>query len=92
MESLGIVVPQIRQAEQIERQIRDAYYQWRAGWNDRHPVDPIQNVHFRHDPEWKMRGFSIQSAHDGGTLFWKATHVIVRFATVAGAIGATGMF
>ena len=91
-ELLGVVVPHVIQAEQLERQIRDAYYVWRAGYDKAHPVEPIRNVAFTHDENWRTRFMSIQNMHDGNTWFWKATHIVVRFGALASGLSAMGMF
>jgi len=86
MSDLGIVVPQVRKAEVGYY----SFWQWQQEYEQAHPTPPIENIRFEHDPDWRMRGFSIQAAHDGSTPFWAATHVVVRIV-VPIAMGMTAM-
>jgi hypothetical protein len=47
---------------------------------------------FTHDPEWKNRFLSIQSARDGNHPVWKVAHIITRFGYIASATGPLSSF
>jgi len=83
----NIVLPATIRAEYLQQQIKDAYFIWRAGWDETHPIEPTRNVEFEHDPNWRSNWMSIQAAHDGVGPVWKATKVIVTFSQVMGVAG-----
>lgn len=64
---------------QLRRQLDQAHFAWWKEWEAQQPDFVIENIRFKHDPEWKAKLFSIQSAHDGNHWIWKATHVYTRF-------------
>lgn len=81
---MDIIFPRVVQAERfdetrIREQIDQLYYQWWQYCPDRQPVTNV-NIRFDHDPNWKNRFLSIQSAKDGNHPIWKATKVFCTFA------------
>ena len=80
---MDIVFPRVVQAERFdENRLREIchhlYYQWHSCCEDRQPYRSIGISH-AHDPEWRNRFLSIQGAHDGNHLFWKATKTVCTF-------------
>jgi hypothetical protein len=45
-----------------------------------------------HDPEWKYRLLSIQSAHDGNHPVWIVAHHLARWGYIATAMGPASSF
>jgi hypothetical protein len=68
-------------AYQIERttlrqSLEEAHQAWWKQWTAQRQLNfVIENIRFEHDPRWRSRFFSIQSAHDGDHWVWKATRV-----------------
>ena len=81
---LGIITPEIIYDAAFQQQLQHYYGQWRTEWEKQQPVFKVANVRFAHDPDWKNRFFSIQSAHDGGHWIWKATKIV--FGPFAGGV------
>ena len=63
----------------LRQQLDEAHLAWSQEWKQRQADFQIENIRFVHDPDWNRRFFSLQAAHDGGTWFWQATHVIMPF-------------
>jgi hypothetical protein len=68
----------------LHAQLEELYRAWRADHETRNPAPPIENIRFTHDPNWRYRIASIQSAHDGNRGIWKATKVV--WVMMGGAI------
>lgn len=77
----GLFAPEIIRVDraQVQEQIVSAYRKWHAIYLDRHAFEP-ENIRFVHDPDWRNKFFSIQSAHDGNHFIWRATSIVVAFA------------
>ncbi len=60
----------------LRQHLDEAHIAWWKEWKAQQPDFVIENVRFKHDPNWNKRFFSIQSAHDGSHWMWKATKVI----------------
>ena len=73
---LGLIVPYIVRVD-VKFDAEWLYHEWRRGWEQAQPEFVIENIRFDHDPEWRYRLFSLQSAHDGNHWFWKATKVVM---------------
>lgn len=65
----------------LRQQLDEAHFAWWRDWKAQQPEFKIENVRFRHDPQWQGRFWSIQSARDGNHWAWKATWV---FAATTG--------
>ena len=76
------VFPRTYQIEvsRLRQQLDEAHLAWVTEWKIRQSEYRIENIRFQHDPHWNKRTFSLQAARDGGTLFWRATHVLVTWA------------
>jgi hypothetical protein len=57
--------------------LEEAHFAWQIEWKARQNDFVIENIRFAHDPQWRHRFLSIQSAHDGNHWMWKATQVFV---------------
>jgi hypothetical protein len=68
---------------EIKRTARDEYEIWRSELRAKQPRFAHENVRFDHDPLWRSRFLSIQSACDGNHPVWDATRVIFTFAQFA---------
>jgi hypothetical protein len=55
--------------------LEEAHLAWQVEWKARQEAFVMENIRFAHDPAWRYRFFSIQSAHDGNHWIWKATRV-----------------
>ncbi len=77
---MNIIFPSGYQVEvsQLRQHLNEAHAAWWDQWRAGQPEFKIENVRFEHDPRWRSRFFSIQSAHDGAHPVWKATHVYMR--------------
>lgn len=62
----GIFVPRAGEA----RPYKHLYEKWREEKTAAEPEFKIENVRFEHNPEWRSRFWSIQSAHDRGHWGW----------------------
>lgn len=83
---LSVIFPSGYRAEvsKLRQHLDEAHLAYWTIWKDQQPEFKIENIRFKHDPGWRRRAFSIQSAHDGGHWIWKATRVI--WFSVGGAI------
>jgi hypothetical protein len=66
----------------LRQQLEEAHLAWSIEWRARQADFKIENIRFVHDPYWNKRFFSLQSARDGGTWFWRATHSGVFFGVL----------
>jgi len=73
--------PYVLEVSRLRQQLDQAHLAWAVEWKLQQQAFEIENIRFNHDPLWKQRFFSLQSARDGGTWFWQATRVI---ATIGG--------
>jgi hypothetical protein len=65
------------EVSKLRQQLDEAHLAWSK---ERQADFKIENIHFVHDPYWNKRFFSVQTARNGETWFWQATHMIVLFA------------
>ena len=63
----------------LRQQLDEAHLAWATEWKQRQADFKIENIRFVHDPHWNKRFFSLQSARDGGTWFWRVAHSGVIF-------------
>ncbi len=63
----------------LRQQLDEAHLAWATEWKQRQADFKIENIRFRHDPDWNKRLFSLQAARDGEMWFWRATHAVVFF-------------
>jgi hypothetical protein len=79
---LRIIFPYPYQIEvsKLRQQLDEAHLAWAIEWKARQSNFRIENIRFRHDPNWNRRVFSLQAARDGEVLFWRATRVLVTWA------------
>jgi hypothetical protein len=61
----------------LRQRLDEAHFAFWKEWKASQPDFKIENVRFRHDPTWRTKFWSIQSAHDGNHLIWKATRVFL---------------
>lgn len=54
----------------------ELYADWRQKKAATEPEFVIENIRFDHDPNWRNKFFSIQSAHDHNHWVWKVTAVV----------------
>jgi hypothetical protein len=82
---LGIVfpVPYSIEVSKLRQQLDEAHLAWARQWQARQQEFRIENIRFSHDPLWNRRIFSLQAACDGGTWFWRATHILVGWAVTS---------
>lgn len=82
---LQVLFPQPYQIEvsRLRQQLEEAHLAWVMEWKVRQSEFIIENIRFRHDPNWKKRIFSLQAAHDGQIFFWRATRVLLSWATAS---------
>jgi hypothetical protein len=82
---LQVLFPQPYQIEvsKLRQQLEEAHLAWVLEWSARQADFQIENIRFRHDPDWKKRIFSLQAAHDGQIFFWRATRVLLTWATAS---------
>jgi hypothetical protein len=73
--------PYVVEVTKLRQQLDEAHYAWAKEWKAQQMDFKIENIRFVHDPYWNKRFFSLQAAHDGGTLFWRVAHT-VTFAGV----------
>lgn len=67
----NVIFPAPAQEQEIDKLVRSQYEIWRVEYLARQPKFRSENVRFEHDPEWRNRFLSIQSAHDGNHVVWK---------------------
>lgn len=67
----NILIPQIQEDERLARYLHGLYAQWRIDYEKAHPLPPIANVRFEHDPNWRSNWMSIQAVHDRANLGWQ---------------------
>jgi hypothetical protein len=79
---LRIIFPYPYQIEvsKLRQQLDEAHLAWAIEWKARQSNFRIENIRFRHGPNWNRRVFSLQAARDGEVLFWRATRVLVTWA------------
>lgn len=76
---LNIIFPSGYQVEvsYLRQQLDCAHFAFWMTWKQNEPTFVIENVRFRHDPNWRGRFWGIQSAHDGNHIVWKATRIVL---------------
>src|SRR5262245_63001571 len=57
----------------LDCQLLEQYRYWRVEYEKAHPAPPIENVRFKHDPDWRNSFFSITCAHEGNHFIWRAS-------------------
>jgi len=77
-----IIIPDVgerRRSATVDRVefLRRWHEDYAAG---RETIPPPTNTRFTHDPHWRENWLSIQAAHDGEMLIWKATRGLVYCA------------
>jgi hypothetical protein len=60
----------------LRQALEEAHLAWQIEWKARQQEFVIENIRFAHDPRWKYRFLSIQSARDANHWIWKATRVV----------------
>jgi len=71
------------EVSRLRQQLDEAHLAWATAWKI-HQLDfKLENIRFTHDPHWNKRNFSLQAAHDGGTWFWRATHVVTLWGVTS---------
>jgi hypothetical protein len=75
---LNILFPSGYRVEvsKLHQQLDQAHYAFWSEWKTQQSEFKIENIRFKHDPNWDKRFLSIQSAHDANHLIWKATRVV----------------
>jgi hypothetical protein len=71
--------PYVLEISKLRQQLDEAHLAWAIEWRRRQQEFVIENIRFAHDPHWKRRFFSLQSARDGGNWFWQATRIVVTW-------------
>ena len=62
----------------LRQSLEEARQAWWKEWEAQQQQDfIIENIRFEHDPQWRNRFFSIQSARDANHWVWKATRIVV---------------
>jgi hypothetical protein len=62
----------------LRQSLEEAHLAWWKQWQAQRELDfVIENIRFEHDPAWRNRFFSIQSAHDANHRVWKATRIVM---------------
>jgi hypothetical protein len=62
----------------LRQSLEEAHLAWWKQWQAQRELDfVIENIRFEHDPAWRNRFFSIQSAHDANHWVWKATRIVM---------------
>jgi hypothetical protein len=69
--------PYAVEVSKLRQQLDLAHLAWSKQWKEQQADFKIENVRFIHDPHWNKRIVSLQAAHDGEILFWRATRAIV---------------
>jgi hypothetical protein len=75
--------------QQVRRNL-DSYRYWRVEYEKAHPAPPIENIRFKHDPDWRNSFFSITCAHEQNHFIWRATSVFLTAALGCGLVLAHG--
>jgi hypothetical protein len=61
----------------LRQLLEEAHHAWWTQWRAQQQLHfIIENIRFEHDPEWRNRAFSIQSARDANHWIWKATRIV----------------
>jgi hypothetical protein len=61
----------------LRQALEEAHHAWWTQWQAQRQLNfVIENIRFEHDPRWRNRLFSIQSAHDANHWVWKATRIV----------------
>jgi hypothetical protein len=76
-----ILLPSRYRLEQskLRQMLEEAHLAWQIAWKARQDDFVIENIRFTHDPLWRYRFLSIQSARDANHWMWKATGVLIGF-------------
>jgi hypothetical protein len=62
----------------LRQSLEQAHLAWWKQWEaQRQSEYVIENIRFEHDPQWRHRFFSIQSARDANHWAWKVAQVVV---------------
>jgi hypothetical protein len=82
---LQVLFPYPYQIEvsKLRQQLNEAHLAWATEWKQRQADFTIENIRFRHDPNWSRRVFSLQAAHDGEIWFWRATRVFLGWGVAS---------
>lgn len=81
---INIILPSGYQVEisRLRQQLDEAHFAWWKEWKSQQPDFKIENIRHKHDPQWRNRAFSIQSAHDHNHWIWKATHIAFGWTVI----------
>jgi hypothetical protein len=71
------------QVSKLRQQLDEAHLAWAKEWKARQADFKIENIRFTHDPHWNKRIFSLQAAHEGEILFWRATRVLTTWGVLS---------
>lgn len=61
---ITIIQPGVPSQEQLVRLINSQYQIWKQEKAASEPQYVIENIRFKHNPEWRNRFWSIQATHD----------------------------
>ncbi len=69
---------------------KQLYEEWRVASELAHPVAPLENIRFIHNPDWRTANiFSITNAREQNHWIWKATSI--AFSMGASTTAAAGL-
>lgn len=71
--------------EYLVRLVHAQYQIWREEKRAREEKWEPQNIRFEHDPLWRYRFMSIQSARDGNHPVWRVVKIIFASGAAASA-------
>jgi hypothetical protein len=80
-----IEIARLRQTEffKLRRQLDEMHLAWVTEWRQRQDDFKIENIRFRHDPDWNKRIFSLQAARHGEIRFWRAARVFLTWGVAS---------
>jgi hypothetical protein len=59
-----IILPRPEIKFEFRQEIGDLYFKWRNAHEAAQPEFKIENVRFRHDPDWRTRAYSATAVRD----------------------------
>lgn len=81
----NIVFPDKPSQEYLVQLVRAQYQIYREEKEAREPKFVPENIRFEHDPYWRYRFMSLQSAHDCDHIGWQIVRVMYAIASATAA-------
>jgi hypothetical protein len=77
------IIPGTPSQEYLVQLVRAQYQIWREEKEAREPKFIIENIQFKHDPQWRERFWSLEAARECKRWEWQAVRILYLGAATA---------